>query len=850
MQDGKRITPCFGCRVALVAAVLVLLASSACAQNSARQKECENLLAAAAGAEQQNDLIEAELRYDECIALAKQCRLPKMEAAAIHRLAVIRARNKKFSESANLFQHALELDQQNALILCDYAQLHADRRDFDEAEKLFKKALDADPNNQKILFNLGNTIASQRGNREAEGLRYLKLAVGEAEAYRELERIYRSKGDLPRAEFAAQKAQIAESQPSTSRMLANTLPGNSAVPVRLPHQAQTPPEIRERVRQEIVDAEIHDMINAPKNPVMPSVDQPPSIPAPTIPERRTVAATAAPIGTATPLPTVVPLDPFTKETRRQESTPSLVRQLKPPQTSFSTQSDVRTIPSHSGPLSVIQSSVQNNIPSPFAPIPIEEINSTSNDSSEPPLFKITSSAEADTPVKTEENSPSSLHVLASDRQPTNVSPVRALPSGAKAAERTDIAKTNPLRQIPHDDSGLIDPVSEVTIIAALPSYTSVGTQRIPRIDQKNLPERSENVPGIIAPPLSVEPEGLVAFEFAKPTEETFEVVRTPRALPVRDFSVPQSSTPVVALKESPVHQSVSTIVAPTAENGSNHIANLFAEHSETVTALPEYVKIVQSERGFASANAPDVLQFSPAAGDLPPAVPADKPIEVAVRPLTQESVPQDARSVVPLPLIASRDSDPQMVRIVNDTPSASVIAATQEPFLTANAPMLAEVKTFEPPIPIPTVPFEDPFLAASRSPMSSEVSTLEMPVPIVTATQDPFLAASRSPMLADVKSFEPPVPVATAVTDPFHTAANNPPMFTEGKKLEHLPRVVPSPVEHSTVIETQPILPTRVIDLPEPVLVKDEPAGFASTRKAEQRVAAADDQAGFASSKR
>ncbi|MDR0326846.1 MAG: tetratricopeptide repeat protein [Planctomycetaceae bacterium] len=191
MQDVQRVIPLyrFGFRIAVITAVSAFLSGWVCTQDIQGYKECETLFAAAVKAEQQNDSTGAELHYGECWELAQKYCLPKMEASACHRLAVVKAKNKKFDESARLFQRSLEIEPRNALTLCDFAQLHADRKNYSEAEEILKKALYIDPNNSKILSKLGMIIASQGFDRQDEGLQYLKQAVGEAEAHRELARI-------------------------------------------------------------------------------------------------------------------------------------------------------------------------------------------------------------------------------------------------------------------------------------------------------------------------------------------------------------------------------------------------------------------------------------------------------------------------------------------------------------------------------------------------------------------------------------------------------------------------------------------------------------------------------------
>jgi len=171
MQNAMRVIPfCLGHQIALALVASVFCAGALCAQEMQRHRECEAMFATAVRAEYQNDLIEAELRYEECRDFAQRHRLPKLEAASLHRLAVIKARSKQFPESVALFRGALDLEPRNALILRDFAQLFVERKDYAEAEKLLRRALDADPDDQKTrsnLDNLASLIAMQRADRQA-----------------------------------------------------------------------------------------------------------------------------------------------------------------------------------------------------------------------------------------------------------------------------------------------------------------------------------------------------------------------------------------------------------------------------------------------------------------------------------------------------------------------------------------------------------------------------------------------------------------------------------------------------------------------------------------------------------
>ena len=413
-----------------------------------------------------------------------------MEAASLHRLAVLRARNKKFTESAELFRRAIALDPKNAVILCDFAQLYADRKDYEEAERLLKNALNLDPNNQKVLMNLGILIASQKNERETEGLRYLKLAVGEAEAYRELAKVYRRKGDVGRAEFAEQRAKLADNQPTPSTTLAA-----EDVSVRPPqpsaHQPQTPPEVVNRVRQELTDLETRKAIaDTQRYTATPPVPRQPFIPAPTgttsqekikvIPsETATVKTIPFPsipnespgrmVATQPPPPVDTPLDPFSPALTQE---PSAVVPLPVAQTTTD----------QLGPLLVIQSSDRSKMLDTITFVRATEKKSTNSNSPEPQLLKISPAKTVE--PKTDEGK--QFPVTEELNRQMSVPPIRMLPNGENKVGRSE--GNNPLRQIPPGGAGLIDPSTETPTIASLPSFSSVGGKKVSVINtQKGLP---------------------------------------------------------------------------------------------------------------------------------------------------------------------------------------------------------------------------------------------------------------------------------------------------------------------------------------------------------------------------
>ena len=827
MQDAKRADSHFRscCRIAVAAVVSVFLACSVCAQNPQWQKECETLFSSAVNAERQNDFIEAELRYDECRMLAQKHRLPKMEASALHRLGVIRARSKKFSESANFFRRAIDLDPRNALLFSDYAQLHADRKDYTEAENLLKKALDVEPNNSMILFNLGSIIASQRGERQAEGLRYLKLAVGEAEAYRELARIYRSKGEINRAEFAEQKAQLAGSQPASS--------GHNVTQVRPPHQAHTPPEVVNRNRHELIDIEAREMVDVQQRADRPTVGQTPFIPAPVnpaVPQKRA----AIPAETAA-VPAAMPVDPFASAMRPHEPAASPVRKLESPLADAFAQTSVRIIPKHTESAPVIQSSSQNSTPDPFAPVQTPE-----------QLLRIVS------PAKTETRSP------LPQRSPSpNVSPIQVLPGGVKPYERT--SAVNPLRQTLHGESGLIDPAADVSTIAALPSYSAMESKKMPRIDQSPVPTHPEPASEGTEIRQLEQSNGIIAFETAVPSAPKAAFVSSSKPLPVRDVDVLQSPSAVVARRESSGVRVISPVpIAKGNTSQPTHLTNISSMPSGSATLEPESVRIIQGEHGFASANTPNILAFDLINKNQS----AEKSTEIAsVQPFEQNT---SLRSIVRLPETPEADSPKTIAHITVPTAPAAAVA---DPF-----PVLAEIKRDESSVPATA----SPSLFSQAKNITPLTQVPSAPATVAVVQPGPAPATASPSLFSQAKNITPltqvpsaPAAVAAAQPNPFLVQDGGHPKFaaatppagpsvsalpaTERPRIaasgtpEPLPKVSPVPAQ----IPPQVAVAVPAREVPQRLPAKEESTGFASTRKpAPAVIATSEEQPGFARSRK
>ena len=165
----------------------------------------DHLLTQGVSAERQGDLNVAEECYRQLLQTTGNAESDQTRILPLHRLAVLNAKRKKFEESEQFFQQAVRLDGNNISLLSDFAQLQFDRKQYRDAEIILKYAFLLEPENTRILYNLGYSVALQQ-DRQTEGLRYLKLALGETRALRELATIYRILGENEQAEFAEQRA--------------------------------------------------------------------------------------------------------------------------------------------------------------------------------------------------------------------------------------------------------------------------------------------------------------------------------------------------------------------------------------------------------------------------------------------------------------------------------------------------------------------------------------------------------------------------------------------------------------------------------------------------------------------
>ena len=198
--------------------------------------------------------------------------------------------------------------------------------------------------------------------------------------------------------------------------------------------------------------------------------------------------------------------------------------------------------------------------------------------------------------------------------------------------------------------------------------------------------------------------------------------------------------------------------------------------------------------------------------------PTREPVRVAVAPVRPVPVATDA---IPSPRFTEvKNIEPRILPLSEPTVVAHIPA---DPFLmVANDPArFAEVKRIEP-----------------QTPGIAQPPVAALPADTFVVTTNPL------PKFTEVKRPEPPQQNTVAAL-PINRSPEmgSPLVLAETKKPEPLPRVSTVPVEvpQLAAVQTVPILSAPV---------REEPTGFATTRRAEFRMAVSDGQAGFARSRR
>ncbi|MDR1485555.1 MAG: hypothetical protein LBT09_12120 [Planctomycetaceae bacterium] len=204
----------------------------------------EQLFLEGASYEKKDDVEKAMKLYGEGLELA---RTAELRFVILHRLAVLNAKIKNYAQSERYFRTALKDSNVNPIFLCDFAKLYLDRNRLADAETILKNAVLIAPQNRRTLFNLGQVIALQP-DRQAEGLRYLKLALGEKTAYKELAKIYRKLGSENQAQFAEQQAMLAKDEPPKNNNDSNNTSQKEITPAQI-----------EKIKQELMRLEAKEI---------------------------------------------------------------------------------------------------------------------------------------------------------------------------------------------------------------------------------------------------------------------------------------------------------------------------------------------------------------------------------------------------------------------------------------------------------------------------------------------------------------------------------------------------------------------------------------------------------------
>ena len=502
------------------------------------------------------------------------------------------------------------------------------------------------------------------------------------------------------------------------------------------------------------------------------------------------------------------VDPFATVGVQPAPVPALAVQTAPvvrplgagaPVASPQPQQAIRPIPNHSASNAIVAT-----VPEPIAVPPVP----------------VAMPSEPVAPVRDSDAGPRQLRVLSS-AEPT-------APANPPAN-----SVNNPLRRLLPGGEGLIDPVADVSIVAALPSYSGVETRKIPRIDANAPPAQSPNI----------------SFTETVQAEPSPDAARPMTPLPVvRDVDVLQPSSTVIASRSLP------NAGSPVARTESTpHIAHLHLEQFPPATSStampssvapssessrPESVQIVSPHRNFIPANAPDVVQFVPRREE-PPAeaqVAAVRQIEPG-NPMLNAGEP-GVRGLVRLPELAAVPLAPALAPVTIDP-----------------IPAFASVTS---PVPVPMELLPDPFLA----------NAIANPPLVAGVRQIPAAAAPVIDVLPTLIAASPPEPVASITTPLLDSllAASEPLPMLAARPEQLPPRARPpaeSPVEAPTALPqlAEARLPPRLtvpadesprqphISTPAPAIEREAPIGFASSRRAEQEATVAEQPPGFARSR-
>ncbi|MDR1269543.1 MAG: hypothetical protein LBK82_08465 [Planctomycetaceae bacterium] len=448
-----------------------------CFANSEEElnRKAGELFALGIQAERQEKNADAEKIYEQCLRFAKENNISRLESSVLHRLAILKAKEQKIAESEQYFRDALKLNRENIALLCDFAKLYSDQKNYDNAETILKNALLIAPNHRRTLFNLGFIIALQK-DRQTEGLRYLKLAIGEIAAYQELAKIYRQQGNNAQAEFAEQRAtlfQKSQTSPSADTMTSPTVPMDE----------QTKKELIQHVKEELLRLETAEIAATPQTETIKIITPQPK-------PLSTESSATEPSATKSSLAEPVLAKPLPTK-------PSLAEPIHDPFLVVESQKieDLKKDQSFADNIPASQESFLTPTVDKIEPSPAE---TNSNIGIGEKLSETTK------PLQTFPEPQQTLKIL--KPEPLTNEPVKIFPQNVQDNQKTNDIRTLPatdfrisnstegeavIPQQPEIHTLTIVPLDDETINKSIPEYTAISVRKIPLTEKTSAPSQTE-----------------------------------------------------------------------------------------------------------------------------------------------------------------------------------------------------------------------------------------------------------------------------------------------------------------------------------------------------------------------
>jgi tetratricopeptide (TPR) repeat protein len=478
-------------------------------------RKARELFALGIQAERQEKNSDAEKIYEQCLRFAKENNISHVKPPVLHRLAILKAKEQKNAESEYYFRESLKLDKENTALLCDFAKLYSDQKNYANAETILKNALLIAPDHRRTLFNLGFIIALQH-DRQTEGLRYLKLAIGEAAAYQELAKIYRQQGNNAQAEFAEQRATlIQKSQPSPST--------DTMTSPNVPMDAQTKKELIQHVKEELLRLETAEIAATIQTETVKTTTPQPEPLSTEHSESSSEPFAAEPLATKPVLTEPLSTEPLAAEpsvtklsaTKSSLAEPVLVLvkplPTKPPLAEEPISTEPLRDPFLVAEPQKIEDFKQNQSFADNIPTTQESFLTPIVDQIEPSPVETNSNIGEELPEKTKpfqtfSESPKQQVLKILKPEPLNKEPVKKFPQNIQSSQKADDIRTLPatdfrisnstegdvvLPQQPEIRTLTIVPLDNETTNKSIPEYTAISVRKIPLTEKTSAPPQTE-----------------------------------------------------------------------------------------------------------------------------------------------------------------------------------------------------------------------------------------------------------------------------------------------------------------------------------------------------------------------